>query len=413
MADLGEGIVAIELLVAAQAVDVRGSSPLGGGTGAAHALLRGVIPTMSAGDTPPVDVEPIRDLIRSGPSRDEGRRSPRRRAAAFSPHATPRLGPLSSYPCPETCAHRLAPSGAACVSWAGYSTSAEEPDGHPLDARQRSGRPGGLGGRRAGRRGISRHAQHGDRHQPCALRRRVRRMVDQREGRLRGGVRGRDGRRPRPDGDEERGRQRRGRSADQLGLHRRQRRARRVPRRRSRHGQRHDRAGRPLLRPHEQHADARAGGQPGVLRVRQARLRDERGVRRAGDGAPEHPDGAPEEHRPLRRRGRGRRRQRRRPGRPDAAYAGAPAAGPQDREVLPAAQVLAAAAPQPARARRAAVRVRRGERGLRRPGAGRARRRTGAAAGRRHGEDRRGLRRGGVPAAPRRRCPAPPSSSSA
>ena len=217
----------------------------------------------------------------------------------------------------------------------------------------------------------------------------------------------RDGRRPRPHGDEERGRQRRGRSADQLGLHGRQRRARRLPRRRPRHGQRHDRAGRPLLRPHQQHADARAGGQPGVLRVRQARLRHERGVRRAGDGAPEHPDGAPEEHRPLRRRDRGRRR--RRPGRPDAAGARAPAAGPQDREILPAAEVLAAAAPQPARARRAAATVRRGERGLRRPGAGRAGRRSGAAAGRRHGEDRRRLRRGGVPqrqgGAARRRLP--------
>jgi hypothetical protein len=45
---------------------VRGSSPLGSGTGAAHALVRGVVPAMAAGDTPPVDVEPIRSLIRSG-----------------------------------------------------------------------------------------------------------------------------------------------------------------------------------------------------------------------------------------------------------------------------------------------------------------------------------------------------------
>ena len=53
--------------------------------------------------------------------------------------------------------------------------------------------------------------------------------------------------------------------------------------------------------------------------------------------------------------------------------------------------------------------VRRGERGLRRPGARRAGRRPGAAAGRRHGEDRRRLRRGGVPqrqrGAARRRLP--------
>ncbi len=216
--------------------------------------------------------------------------------------AARRLREAHSSPCPET-----RPASACALPRAlrivgRLLQSVEDPHGNALDARQRGGRPGGMGGRRAGRGRVSRHPQHRDRHQPGALRRRVRRVVHQREGRLRGGVRGRDGRRPRPDGDEERGRQRRGRPADQLGVHGRQRRARRVPRRRPRHGQRHDRAGRPLLRPHQQHADARAGRQPGVLRVRQARVRDERGVRRAGDGAPEHPDGAPEEHRALRRR---------------------------------------------------------------------------------------------------------------
>ena len=66
MVSLGEGIVAIELLVAAQAVDLRGSSPLGGGTGAAHTLIRRAIPAVTAGDPPPTDVGPIKDLIRSG-----------------------------------------------------------------------------------------------------------------------------------------------------------------------------------------------------------------------------------------------------------------------------------------------------------------------------------------------------------
>ena len=66
MVGLGEGIVAIELLVAAQAVDVRGSAPLGEGTGAAHDRIRDLIPAMAAGEAPPVDVGPIRDLIRSG-----------------------------------------------------------------------------------------------------------------------------------------------------------------------------------------------------------------------------------------------------------------------------------------------------------------------------------------------------------
>jgi len=66
MVSLGEGIVAIELLVAAQAADLRGYSPLGGGTGTAHALIRRVIPAVTAGGSPPMDVGPIKDLIRSG-----------------------------------------------------------------------------------------------------------------------------------------------------------------------------------------------------------------------------------------------------------------------------------------------------------------------------------------------------------
>ena len=101
------------------------------------------------------------------------------------------------------------------------------------------------------------------------------------------------------------------------------------------------------------------------------------------------------------------------PREPDAAGAGAPAAGPQDREVLPAAAVLAAAAPQPARARRAAAGVRRGERGLRRPGA-----QVVPAAGpvplQGGGTARIGVVSAGAAySAPKRRCPAPPSSSSA
>ena len=66
MADLGSSVIAIELLVAAQAVDVRGSTPLGRATGAAHALVRASIPEMAAGDPPPTDVEAIRRLISSG-----------------------------------------------------------------------------------------------------------------------------------------------------------------------------------------------------------------------------------------------------------------------------------------------------------------------------------------------------------
>jgi histidine ammonia-lyase len=66
LVDAGEAIVAIELLASAQAVDLRGVSPLGRGTGAVHRALRRVVPTMRLGDTPPVDVAPVVELIRSG-----------------------------------------------------------------------------------------------------------------------------------------------------------------------------------------------------------------------------------------------------------------------------------------------------------------------------------------------------------
>jgi histidine ammonia-lyase len=64
--DAGEAIVAIELLASAQAVDLRGVSPLGRGTSVAHERLREVVPTMRSGDTPPVDVAPVVALIRDG-----------------------------------------------------------------------------------------------------------------------------------------------------------------------------------------------------------------------------------------------------------------------------------------------------------------------------------------------------------
>jgi histidine ammonia-lyase len=64
--ELGGDVVAIELLVSAQAVDVRGSMPLGRRTGAAYARIRQVVPTMKAGDPPPVDVSPVSELVREG-----------------------------------------------------------------------------------------------------------------------------------------------------------------------------------------------------------------------------------------------------------------------------------------------------------------------------------------------------------
>ncbi len=65
--DAGEVIVAIQLVVAAQAVDLRGSSPLGQGTARAHGRVREIVPVLRAGDTPPVDVAPVIELLRAGP----------------------------------------------------------------------------------------------------------------------------------------------------------------------------------------------------------------------------------------------------------------------------------------------------------------------------------------------------------
>ena len=65
MVSLGERLVAVELVVAAQAVDLRGRPRLGAGTGAAFALVRGAVPFAGRGEAPPQDLEPVRELIRS------------------------------------------------------------------------------------------------------------------------------------------------------------------------------------------------------------------------------------------------------------------------------------------------------------------------------------------------------------
>jgi histidine ammonia-lyase len=66
MVELGERVVAIELVVAAQAVDLRKPAALGASTRSARELVRERIPFMGEGDPLPADVEPIRDLIREG-----------------------------------------------------------------------------------------------------------------------------------------------------------------------------------------------------------------------------------------------------------------------------------------------------------------------------------------------------------
>ncbi len=64
--ELGARVVAIELLVAAQAVDLRGRQPLGRGTGVAHARVRELVPSLRVGEAIPQDLEPVVGLVRAG-----------------------------------------------------------------------------------------------------------------------------------------------------------------------------------------------------------------------------------------------------------------------------------------------------------------------------------------------------------
>ena len=63
---LAERIVAIELVIAAQAIDARGGPQLGNGTGKAYAQVRARVPRTDQGDPPPQDLEPVVELVRSG-----------------------------------------------------------------------------------------------------------------------------------------------------------------------------------------------------------------------------------------------------------------------------------------------------------------------------------------------------------
>ena len=65
MTSLGERILAIELVVACQAIDLRGH-PLGAGTQRAYALVRGLIPFKREEDPVPATLEPLLELVRSG-----------------------------------------------------------------------------------------------------------------------------------------------------------------------------------------------------------------------------------------------------------------------------------------------------------------------------------------------------------
>jgi len=66
MVELGARVAAVELTIAAQAVDLRGPPALGVGTGRAYELVRERVPFTDAGETLPPDLEPVVELVRSG-----------------------------------------------------------------------------------------------------------------------------------------------------------------------------------------------------------------------------------------------------------------------------------------------------------------------------------------------------------
>jgi histidine ammonia-lyase len=66
MVELGARVMAIELTIAAQAVDLRGRPRLGAGTRRAYELVRERVSFTDAGEALPADLEPVVELVRSG-----------------------------------------------------------------------------------------------------------------------------------------------------------------------------------------------------------------------------------------------------------------------------------------------------------------------------------------------------------
>lgn len=66
MVELGARVVAVELTIAAQAVDLRRSVALGRGTGRAYERVRGLVPFTDAGEALPPDLQSVVDLVRAG-----------------------------------------------------------------------------------------------------------------------------------------------------------------------------------------------------------------------------------------------------------------------------------------------------------------------------------------------------------
>ncbi len=66
MVDLSARVAAIELVVAAQAIDLRAPGRLGVGTARAYRMIRNLVPFTRADDTLPADLEPVVELVSRG-----------------------------------------------------------------------------------------------------------------------------------------------------------------------------------------------------------------------------------------------------------------------------------------------------------------------------------------------------------
>jgi histidine ammonia-lyase len=66
MVGLGARVAAIELTIAAQAIDLRRPAHLGAGTSLVFDLIRRKVPFTAAGEALPPDLEPVVELVRSG-----------------------------------------------------------------------------------------------------------------------------------------------------------------------------------------------------------------------------------------------------------------------------------------------------------------------------------------------------------
>jgi histidine ammonia-lyase len=66
MVSLGQRIAGLEAVVAAQAVELRGRSPLGTGTTRVLRVIRNHVAFTAAGELPPPDLEWAKDVVASG-----------------------------------------------------------------------------------------------------------------------------------------------------------------------------------------------------------------------------------------------------------------------------------------------------------------------------------------------------------